>query len=189
MQVVLERYASRGYIALAPDLFWRVAPGVLARDEAGMKAANERKNRVDPAQCLSDIGAAVEALRAMPQCEGNVALAGFCFGGRYAFLGAAHLEIAAAAAFHPTEIGASLEPAPRIKHPLSLHFAEEDAVVPLSEVDTIARALQGQPNVELFTYPKARHSFAVPQTHAYDTLSATLAEERAFALFDRVFHA
>ncbi len=186
MREVLERYASRGYIVVAPDLFWRVAPGPLQRTEAGMHAANDRKKKVDVASCLDDVAATIDALRALPECNGSVAIVGFCFGGRYAYLAAADLDVAAAAAFHPTEIGQTLEAAPRVTRPLSLHFGGQDAIVSMAEVQSIARALDGNPHVEIYVYPEARHSFAVPQTPAYDAAAAALGEDRAFALFERV---
>ena len=96
------------------------------------------------------------------------------------------LDVQAAAAFHPTLIGASLGDAPRVHAPLSLHFGADDPVAPMTEVDAVKAALRDKPDAEFFVYPGTTHNFAVPGVPGYDPAVAALAEERVFALFDKL---
>ncbi|MDQ6926996.1 MAG: dienelactone hydrolase family protein [Candidatus Eremiobacteraeota bacterium] len=182
-----DRYAARGFVVVVPNQFHRDAePGIMARTDEGRAKALARAQRVDVDEIVDDVRATVAELRAMPQCNGHVAIAGFCFGGRYAFLAAARLDVQAAAGFHPAQIGRSLADASRVHAPLSLHFGAEDPVTPKDEVDAIAAALADRPDAAMFTYPGATHNFAIPGVPGYDAEVAALAEHRAFALFDQL---
>jgi carboxymethylenebutenolidase len=154
-----------------------------------------RAKRVDVDKLVDDVGAALAALRAMPECNGKAGAIGFCFGGRYAFLAAARLDVDAAAGFHPTQIGLSLADAPHVHAPLSLHFGADDPLTPPSEVDALRPLLplsssKGQDDngvdTEIFVYPGATHNFAIPGVPGYDPAVQELAEQRAFTLFDRL---
>jgi carboxymethylenebutenolidase len=178
-----DRYAARGFAVLVPNQFWRDAePGIMARDDAGRAAAMARAKRVDPADVLRDVAAAVEALRAMPECNGGVAVLGLCFGGRYAYLAAARLPVGAAAAYHGTLVGTCLPELPRA--PIALHYGTEDPVAPMSEVDAIAAALRDVPHANVYVYDGASHNFSIPGDAHFDPDVLRRAEERTFALFD-----
>ena len=180
MEEIARFYRPRGFVITVPDLFARTAPGPLSR-KTDRAAALRRKETTDPALVLQEVAGAIDAVRANPDCNGRVGVVGYCFGGRYAFLAASDLPVDAAVGVHPTEIGASLNPARKVRAPLQLHFGSDDEFVPTAEVETIARALVGNPFVEIFTYPGARHSFAVPGTPAYDAAADALARERILA--------
>jgi carboxymethylenebutenolidase len=187
IEELAQRYAARGFVVAVPNQFHRDAePEVMERTDAGRARALARAQRVDVDQVVDDVRAEVAALRAMPQCNGKVAVIGFCFGGRYAFLAAARLDVDAAAAFHPVQIGNSLADAPNVHAPLSLHFGAEDPLTPPSEVEAVESALRGRPDAEVFSYPGATHNFAIPTERAYDRAVAQLSEDRAFALFERL---
>jgi carboxymethylenebutenolidase len=177
-----DGYAARGFVVVAPNQFWRDAePQVMERTETGRAAALARGKRVDVEAVVADLGAAVAALRALPACNGRIAVLGFCFGGRYAYIAAARLPVDAAAAYHGAQIGLSLSPVPRV--PVSLHFGEDDPIAPMSEVDAIKAALADAPG-EVYVYPQTTHNFAVPGVPGYDPAVAALSEERAFTLFE-----
>jgi carboxymethylenebutenolidase len=180
-----DRYAARGFVVAVPNQFRRDAePDVMERTDAGRARALARAQRVDVDAIVDDLRATVAELRGMPACTGRVAVVGFCFGGRYAFVAAARLDVQAAAAFHGSLIGQSVGDAPRVHAPLSLHFGAEDPVAPMTEVREIEAALRDKPDAKVFVYPGATHNFAVPGVPGYDPAVAALAEERVFALFD-----
>jgi carboxymethylenebutenolidase len=182
-----DRYAARGFVVAAPNQFWRDAEShVMDRTDAGRASAQARGKRVDVDQIVADVGATVAALRAMPACSGKIAVLGFCFGGRYAYLAAARLDVDAAGAFHPTQIANSLADAPRVHAPLSLHFGEDDPLTPKDDVDAIRAALRHRPDAEIFVYPGATHNFAVPGVPGYDPAVAELSEQRVFTQFNRL---
>ena len=94
MRDVAERLAALGYVALVPDVFWRVQPGfaVDTFNDATMPQALGVASKVDADACLADLGVALEALRELPEVVGGVGVLGFCFGGTQAFLVAAEYE-------------------------------------------------------------------------------------------------
>jgi carboxymethylenebutenolidase len=185
IRALADRYAARGFAVVVPNQFRRDAePDVMERTEAGRARAMARAQRVDPGAVVDDLGATIAELRAMPECNGQVSVLGFCFGGRYAFLAAARLDVQAAAAFHGAQIGKSLADASHVRAPLSLHFGADDPVAPMSEVEAIESALRDKPEAKVFVYPGATHNFAVPGVPGYDAAVAALSEERVFALFD-----
>jgi carboxymethylenebutenolidase len=185
---LVDRYAARGFVALATNQFWRdPEPDVMPRTDAGRERALARAKRVDVAAIVDDVRATVAALRAMPQCNGKVAVLGLCFGGRYAFLAAARLDVDAAAAFHGTQIGLSLADAGTVHAPLSLQFGEVDPLTPPAEIAAIRSALSHRPDAEVTVHAGATHNFSLPGVPGYDAQVAAEAERRVFALFDRLY--
>src|SRR3954465_2088755 len=79
--------ADMGFIAVCPDLFWRIEPGVDITDksEAEWKKAFELFNKFDQAKGIEDVKAAVAAVRSMAGSNGKVGTMGYCLGGRLAF--------------------------------------------------------------------------------------------------------
>jgi carboxymethylenebutenolidase len=139
----------------------------------------ERKGRVDVERVIGDVLETIEVARAMRACNGRVAVIGFCFGGRYAYYAATRATVDVAFAIHPTDIGISLNGS-AVRSPLSLHFGGADALVPPSEVEQIRGGIGNDPKVEIFVYPTAGHSFAIPGADGYDEAAAALAQERIF---------
>lgn len=187
MRDLALRCTRRGYVATALNQFWRDAqPQTFARSPEDRPLAMARAQRVDVRQVTADAGAAVAALRARPECNGTIFVMGYCFGGRYAFLAAAQLDVDAAAAFHPTQIGLSLAAAPAVHVPLQLHFGGEDPLTPPEEIAAIHAALAHRGDVEIDVHPGVGHNFSQPGWPGYDAEAASRSEAAAFALFDRI---
>lgn len=181
------RCARHGYVATVLNQFWRDAtPQTFARTPEDRTLAFARAQRVDVDQLVEDLGAAIAALRARPECDGTIAVMGYCFGGRYAFLAAARLTIDAAATFHGTQIELSLADAPRVAAPLSLHFGGDDPLTPPDVIDAIRAALEHRDDANIEVYPGAVHNFSQPGWPGYDPDVSVKSETAAFALFDRV---
>jgi carboxymethylenebutenolidase len=182
-KVSLDRYASKGFIVIAPDVFWRTHPGPLSPDrreegQARMKAYNFDEG-------LEDLRRTVAALENVPQWNGKFGIFGFCFGGKHAFLGITELGADAGAAFHGTQIHTVLDQADKLDKPFSFHYGEDDHVVPMDQVDAIKAALAGKDG-EIYVYPGVGHSFALPDNPTYHAEAARISEERALATFDRL---
>lgn len=180
MRTLADRYAQHGFIALVPDPFWRVHPGPLASEDR--PAAQARGQAMTEDDVMHDIAQCIATLRAMPECNGSIALAGFCFGGKYAFLAAARGLADAAVAFHGSRIGTVLGEADGVRVPLSLHFGETDTIVTMDEVRAIEAALAGKPNVDITIYPGVGHGFSQTDNHGYDAATAAASEARALAV-------
>jgi carboxymethylenebutenolidase len=181
MRDIADRFAEHGFIALVPDPFWRIHPGPLTPEER--PAAQARGQAVAQDDVLHDIERCVDVLRAMPECNGAVALAGYCFGGKYAFLAAARGMVDAAAAFHGTRIGTVLSEARTLRVPLSLHYGDADTIATMDEVRAVEAALAGKPGAEVVVYAGAAHGFTQTDNHGYDAAVTAASEGRVFEVF------
>ena len=102
MRAVADYYAEEGYVVVAPDLFWRQVPGIeLGYTEADYKFAFELYKGFNEDKGTEDVGAALAALRALPEFAGKVGVLGFCLGGKLAYLAACRLkDVACAVAYY-----------------------------------------------------------------------------------------
>jgi carboxymethylenebutenolidase len=182
---VADLYAEEGYVVLAPDLFWRLEPG-LELDETQFDKAMALYQKFDVAKAVEDIAATVAALRSRPECVGKVGALGFCLGGALAYLAAAHAGVDCAVGYYGVGIEKMLDLAPKIAGPLVLHFAAEDKFVPEAAREQVRAAFAARPDVEIYVYPGVDHAFARPGGHAFDKPAALMAHSRSIALFRRI---
>ena len=182
MRELSDAWANDGFIVSVPDIFWRQIPGPTA-DRA---IAFERYGKFDPVQGMRDIEDLVRDLKARPQCDGKVAILGFCFGGRYALLGAARLGVNAAASFHGTAMGQHLDEVDKVTCPVSFHYGDSDPVVPMDEVNAIQKAFAGRPHADIQVYPGASHNFAMPRKEGYNAPAAKESRERVLRCFKSI---
>lgn len=189
------RFAGQGYVALEPDLFWRMDSLPDFSDRASFMRF---RMALDDRQLLASADAAVRWLREQPFVDGeHIGIVGFCMGGYYAFLEAAHNpSLAACVDFY----GAPLTfPEPSEQHPLApmmaAHrlrvpvlglFGEEDPSIPVEQVRELEGILQetGVP-FEVFIYPGAGHAFFNDTRETYRPGPATDAWTRTLAFFER----
>jgi carboxymethylenebutenolidase len=177
----MDRYAARGFIAIAPNFFWRVGGGPL--NDSQRETAEARIKGYDNEDGVDDMRRTRDALAARPEWNGKFAVLGFCFGGRHAFLGLTRLGADAAVAFHGSHIHRYLSEADAVTRPFSFHFAGIDPLVPLEQVEQIRTALAGKRG-EIAVYDGVHHGFAREESPRYDRTAAKLAEQRAFACLD-----
>src|SRR5262247_3372120 len=185
MRDVADYYAEEGYVVLAPDLFWRLEPGV-ELSEAEFEKAFGLYQKFDVPKAVEDIAASVAALRAQSACVGKIGALGFCLGGALAYLAAAHCGVDSAVGYYGVGIEKMLDLVSRIKCPLVLHFAAEDKFVPEAAREQVKAAFAGNPSAEIYVYPGVDHAFARPGGHAYNKPAAMMAHSRSIALFRRV---
>jgi carboxymethylenebutenolidase len=180
MRDLTDHYAEEGFLTVVPDIFWRVDPGPLSHDdEAETKRAHARNAAFDVAKGVADVKAVADMLRTMKEYNGKFAVVGFCFGGRYVFLAATRLGAAAGASFHGTCIGLELAEADKANVPLSLHFGDDDPIVPMSEVEAIRAALKHNPKAEVHVYAGCGHGYTGPTRPSYNAEATRLSYERA----------
>lgn len=179
MRELSDAWASDGFIVSVPDIFWRQIPG----PTADMTVAFDRYGKFDPVQGMKDIEDLVRDLKSRPQCNGKVAILGFCFGGRYALLGASRLGINAAASYHGAGMGQHVDEVDKITCPVSFHFGDADPVVPMDEVNAIQKAFAGRATADIGVYKGAGHNFAMPRKQGYDPAAAQESRERVLRCF------
>ena len=172
---VADRFAAAGYLAIAPSVFDRVAPGTeLGYGPDDVKQGIEIRTRTKFEDTLSDIEAAI----AVAAQAGNVGIVGYCWGGTLAYAAATHLPgLAAAVAYYGSGIAAMRRET--LMAPIEFHFGERDNSIPPEDVEKIRVA---HPDSALHIYP-ADHGFNCDARESYDEQSAALAQSRTLAFF------
>jgi carboxymethylenebutenolidase len=187
IRAVADYYANLGHAALAPNLFWRSdIPGAIPYDDPQHAKAWTRLKALDLDVVSNDMRTAADWLRGQPFANGKVAAIGFCGGGRFAFLAAVRCGVDAAASLYGLGVSEHVGEIGNARGPLQLHYGLKDEHVPRAEIDAVAAGLRGWPNVEVFLYPEAGHSFANPVRPTYDAAAAKLAGERIAAMFEAI---
>jgi carboxymethylenebutenolidase len=180
-----DRWAELGYLALAPDLFWRLEPGVELdpdRDDE-FKRALELMDRFDQDQGIIDIEATIRAARARLPEGAKVGCVGYCLGGRLAYMTAARTDVDASVGYYAVGLPGILHERNAIARPLLLHVAGADHFVPADQQKAIHDALDDHPRVSLHDYPGEDHGFAAEMGKRRSDASAQLADSRTEAFF------
>lgn len=172
IRAICDRLAAEGYVALAPSIFDRIE-----RDFRSGYSPEEvtvaRKFVANPdwSAMLRDTEAAIAAVKQ----DGPVGMIGFCLGGSVAYAAATKLAgLSAAIGYYGGAIVRFADDRPLA--PTQLHFGENDAGIPLADVETIRGK---RPEVEIFVYPGAQHGFGCDERASYDKPSADLAWRRS----------
>lgn len=156
-----DHWAELGYLALAPDLFWRFAPAIQLDpdkpDELDEAFGYVRRFAADAG--VRDVEAAIRWARGRVD-GGKVGVVGFCLGGRLAYLAAARTDADVSVGYYGGGIDGLLGEAHAIARPLMLHFGEQDGHITAEHVQAIRAGLAGKPDVTVHTYPGAGHGFA-----------------------------
>ena len=179
MRESADNFAKDGFLVWTPDVFWRTIPG----PTADFGKAFERYGSFDKEQGLKDMDDLIKGLRADPQCNGKVAMLGYCFGGLYAHLGASRLGANAAGSFHGTMIGDHLGDAAKITCPVSYHYGSIDPIIPLDEAKAVQKAFAGRANADVTIHEGASHNFCMPYKDGYHPAAAAKARESVLKAF------
>ena len=178
MRSVADWYAAHGFVALCPDLFWRMEPGVQLT-EAEWEKAIDFYQRLDEAKAVEDSAAALAFLRKHPACSGRAGAVGFCLGGNLAYLLSVRFKPDCAAGYYGVSIEKSLDEAKNLSSPLLLHIAGSDKFCPPEAQAQIHAALDSNPLVKIYDYPQMGHAFGRPGGEHYDAAAAELANLRS----------
>ena len=176
-----DAWAELGYLAVAPDIFWRFAPGVELNPDmpAELQQAFGYFQQYDADLGIYDIEAAIRWLRS--QGTAKVGCAGYCLGGRLAYMAAARTDCDASVGYYGVMIDQMLGEAHHIAKPLMLHIPTADHFVGPAEQAAIHAALDDHPRVTLHDYPGLDHGFAAEMGDRRDPAGAQLADARTAA--------
>ena len=185
MRDIADGLAAEGYVAICPDLFWRIEPGIDITDQtqAEWDKAFELFNAFDVEAGVKDIADTIKTARGLDGVTGKVGAVGYCLGGLLAYLTAARTDADAAVSYYGVNIPAFIGEAGNIKNPLMLHVAEKDGFVPPEAQAEMHRTLDGLDAVTLHDYTGMDHAFAREGGEHYDAANAKLANDRTLDFF------
>ncbi len=176
---ICRRLALEGYLAIAPELYFRQGD---PNDYSDIPTLySNLVTKVPDAQVLADLD--------------HVAnwATGFCWGGRISWLYAAHNpQLKAAVAWYGKLVGEKTLNSP--KHPVDIAtdlnapvlglYGAEDTGIPLDTVETMRQALRAaNATAEIVVYPEAGHAFNADYRPSYHAESAKDGWARMLAWF------
>lgn len=172
--------AEAGFMAVVPDLFWRIERNVDLTDQTQEEwnKAFALMNAFDINQGIEDIDAVLAALRFDKDCNGAVGCMGYCLGGKLAYLTAARTGIDASVGYYGVGLQDLMGEADNIRRPLMLHIASEDKFVPPEAQKAIHAALDNNRLVTLHDYAGMDHAFTRYGGAHYNENAAKLANGR-----------
>ncbi len=194
---VTERFARLGYVAIAPAIYQRLAPGFeTGYQPEDVKLGRQYKEQTQVEELLSDLKATVSYLQTQPTVKPDaIGCIGFCFGGLVTYLAATLPAIKAAASFYGAGIpvwspgggSPTLSYTAAIQAKLYLFFGLEDASIPPEHIAQIEAALQSHGiDYEIFRYPGAEHGFFCDQRASYNPGAAADAWQQVQTLFSQL---
>lgn len=187
---VTERFAQEGYLAIAPAIFQRTAPGFeVGYSQEETKLGRSHKDQTTSEQLLSDLQTAIDFLKS--KGVEKIGAIGFCFGGHVAYLAATLPDIRATASFYGAGIVTmtpgggepTVSRTSEIRGTLYAFFGTQDPLIPVEQMDQIEAALQAnQIEYQVYRYP-AGHGFFCDRRSDYNFEAAADAWEKVKALF------
>jgi carboxymethylenebutenolidase len=179
-----DEFAGRGYIAAAPDLFWRSLPGPLPREDS--RAAERSQPRLEKLRAgEADLADTLAHLRSLLQSNGRAAVMGFCYGGPYAILGPKRLGYDAGIACHGTQMLDFLRELNGVAAPICIIWGDQDYVAPADVLTAYRDVAARMPNVEVHIIPGVLHSYMMRRNvEGFGSEARTFSMTRALAILD-----
>ena len=180
---IADEFASHGYIAAAPDLFWRSVPGPLphedprARERGQPRLPKIKAGEADMADTLAHI-------RTLPAFNGRAAAMGFCYGGPYAILGPKRLGFDAGLSCHGTQLLDYLPELEGVTKPVCIMWGDQDHVAPAPVLDAYRPVPARMSNVEVHIFPGILHGYMMPAAKAFDAKTRAFSMARALSILD-----
>jgi len=186
VRAIVDEFASQGFLAAAPDLFWRSIPGPLARDD------DRTKQRSQPRLAKIKLGEAdladmLAGLRKEPLWNGRAAVRGLCYGGPYAILGPKRLGYDAGISCHGTQMLDFIKELEGVRQPVCIIWGDQDHVAPANVLEAYRAVPARMKNVEVHVFPGVQHGYMMEgNTKAFDKKMYDFSMERALAILERL---
>jgi carboxymethylenebutenolidase len=184
IRAIADEFAAAGYIAAAPDLFWRSIPGPLGRDDDRTKQRSQpRLEKIRTGE--ADMADTLAELRRLPQFNGRAAAMGFCYGGPYAILGPKRLGYAAGISCHGTQLKDYLKDLDGVTQPVCIIWGDQDHRAPPEVLEAYRPVPARMKNVEVHIFPGILHGYMMPGSpKAFDQKTREFSMKRAVAILD-----
>jgi carboxymethylenebutenolidase len=182
-----DELAEQGFVAVAPDLFWRQEPGIdlSVTSEVDWQHGLRLYQAYDRDAGVRDIRDTLETIAKLPECTGKIGVQGYCLGALMTFLTAVRGSVDAAVAYHGGDTEKYLGEVDKLSAPLLMHLGEEDEFISKPAQAKIKAALAGKPNATVYSYPGQRHAFTRHNGAHYNTAAAALANGRTSEFLNR----
>jgi len=184
IRALADELASQGYIAAAPDLFWRSIPGPLPReDKRTSERAQPRLEKIKAGE--ADLADTLAFLRKQPQSNARAAVMGFCYGGPYAILGPRRLGYDAGISCHGSQMLDFIGELEGLARPVCIIWGDEDHQAPAEVLDAYRRAASRTKNLELHVFPGVLHGYMMPDNvKAFHRKTRDFSMARALAILE-----
>ncbi len=176
VRAIADEFAAQGFLAAAPDLFWRVLPGPLSREDARAKERSQpRLERIKTGE--ADLADTRALLGTRSDWNGRAAVIGFCYGGPYAILGPKRLGFDAGISCHGTQLLDYINELDGVQAPVCIIWGDQDFAAPAPVLEAYRKVPAQMKNVEVHIFPGVQHGYMMPGNPA-----AYSAETRAFSM-------
>jgi carboxymethylenebutenolidase len=182
LRAIADELAAHGFLAAAPDLFWRSLPGPVPRgDKRGAERSQPRLEKIRAGE--ADIADTLAAMRKHPRFNGRAASMGFCYGGPYAILGPKRLGFDAGIAFHATQMLDFVAELTDLARPVCLLWGDKDFAAPPPVLEAYRSAASRMKNLELHVFPGVLHDYmGRSNPEAFDPERYRFSMERAIGV-------
>jgi carboxymethylenebutenolidase len=179
-----DEFAGHGYVAAAPDLFWRSIPGPLGGDD--QRAHDRAQPRLEKIKAgEADMIDTLAHLKTLPQFNGRAATMGFCYGGPYAILGPKRLGYAAGISCHGTRLLDFIDELKGVTAPVCIVWGDQDHAAPAEVLDAYRQVPARMPNVEVHIFPRILHGYMMKwQVKAFSPETRAFTMGRALGILD-----
>lgn len=191
MREKCDDLAARGYIAICPDLFWRIEPGIELSDAVPeqLERAFELFGIFDQTKGMEDLDAALSYMRNHNDCNGKVGCMGYCLGGKLAYEMAADSDIDAAVSYYGVGLDDMLDKADNFSSPVLIHIAGADEFTSKDAQDKIIAAMRDNQYAQTHRYEGMEHAFARGGGMHYNKAAAELANSRSYDFLEKTLKA
>ncbi len=188
---VCRRFAAEGYVAVAPHLFHRSGDPIIPYED--MQSVIPHVMSLNPEDLTADLDATTKHLQDAGFGPERTAIVGFCMGGSVVMLAAARTAFGAAVSFYGGGIAQGrfgmpplLDLAPGLKAPWLGLFGDQDATIPVEEVEWLREAAaKADVPTQVIRYPDANHGFHCDARDSYHEASAKQAWKETLAWLEK----
>src|SRR5712691_1576030 len=153
-----DEFGSHGYLAAAPDLFWRSVPGPLPHeDKRSAERSQPRLEKIKAGE--ADMADTLAHIRTLPQFNGRAAAMGFCYGGPYSILGPKRLGYDAGIACHGTRMLDFIDELDGVTQPICIMWGDQDHAAPAEVLEAYRAVPSRMANVDVHIFPGVLHGY------------------------------
>jgi carboxymethylenebutenolidase len=184
IRALADEFAGHGFIAAAPDLFWRTVPGPLSHDDPRCQPRSQpRLEKVKTGE--RDMADTLAHLGTLPQFNGRAAAMGFCYGGPYAIVGPKRLGYAAGISCHGTQFLDYIKELDGVTAPVCIIWGDKDHRAPPEVLDAYRPVPSRMKNVEVHIFAGVQHGYMMRSSpKAFDQNTRDFSVARTLAILD-----